>query len=74
MNIGNLICGFNSVSFPNLIHYDSLLRNAINIITKCDSYFITVYDRSLLQNATVLLQNATDITSCNNSFKKCDSY
>ena len=25
-----------------------------HIITKCDSYFITKYDKSLLQNATVL--------------------
>ena len=33
-----------------LIHYDTLLQNATDIITKCD--------RSLLQNAT-------DITNCN---------
>ena len=40
-----------------LIHYDTSLPD---VITKCDSYFITKYDRSLLQNASVfLLQNAT---------------
>ena len=40
------------------------------IITECDSYFITKYDRSLLQNASVfLLQNVTDITQCNNYYK-----
>ena len=41
-------------------HYQLLLQNATDVITKCDSYFITKYDRSLLQNASVfLLQNAT---------------
>ena len=50
-----------------MIHCDTLLQNATGIITKCDSYFITKCNRSLLQNvsgfllqnATVLLQNAT---------------
>ena len=50
-----------------MIHYDSLLQNATDIITKCDSYVITKCERSSLQNtpgfslqnATVLLQNAT---------------
>ena len=43
-----------------LIHNDSLLQNATDIITKCDSYFITKCDRSLLQIASVILfQNAT---------------
>ena len=42
------------------LHYQLLLQNATDVITKCDSYFITKYDRSLLQNASVfLLQNAT---------------
>ena len=35
-----------------LIHYDSLLQNVTDVITKCDSYFITKCDISLLQNAT----------------------
>ena len=48
MNIGKLILGVNSVSVSHLIHYDSLLQNVTDIITKCDSYFITKYDRNLL--------------------------
>ena len=70
MSIRNLIFGVNSVTVSYLIHYDSLLQNATNIITKCDNYFITKRDRSLLQNAlgfllqnaSVLLQNATGHT------------
>ena len=46
-----------------------LLQNATNIITKCDSYFITKCDRSLLENATVLLQNATVIAKCDVYYK-----
>ena len=49
-----------------LAHYDTLLQNATDIITKCDSYFITKCGKSLqnvsvflLQNVTVLLQNAS---------------
>ena len=65
-----------------MIHYDRLLQNAIDIITKCDSYFTTKCDGSLiqnasgflLQNATILLQNAADITNCDNFISKCDSY
>ena len=61
-----------------MIHYDSLLKNATDIITKCNSYFITKCDRSLLknalgfllQNATVLLRNATVITNCDNFITK----
>ena len=49
MTIGNLILGFNSVMVSYLIHYDGFLQNATDI-TKCDSYFITKCDKSLLQN------------------------
>ena len=43
-----------------MIHYDSLLQNVTDIVTKCNSYFITKCDRSLLQNASgFFLQNAT---------------
>ena len=35
----------------NLIHYETLLQNATVSITKCGSYIITKYNRSLLQNA-----------------------
>ena len=72
MSIGNQSCDVNSVTVSNLIHYDSLLQNATDIITKSDNYFITKCDGSLLQNtsgfllqnAIVLLQNATFITNC----------
>ena len=60
MNIENLILVVNSVTVSFLIHYDSLLQNATDIITKCNRYFITKCDRSLLQNESgFLLQNAT---------------
>ena len=82
MNIRNLIFRVNSVTVLYLIRYDSLLQNATDIITKCDSYFITKCNRSLLQNmsgfllenATVLLQNATVFTKCENFITKLDSY
>ena len=82
MSIRNLIFDVNSVTVSHLIHYDSLLQNATNFIIKCDSYFITKCDRSLLQNTsgfllqntTVLLQNMTGITNCDDCITKCDSY
>ena len=60
-----------------LIHYDTLLLYEKEIITECDSYFIAKCNRSLLQNAsgfllqnaTVLLQNATVITKCDSYYK-----
>ena len=81
MSIRNLIFGVNSATVSDLICYDSLLQNATDVITKCDTYFITKRDRSLLQNAsgfllqnaTVLLQNATIITKCDDFITKCDS-
>ena len=69
MSIGKIILGVNCVTVSYLIHYDSLLQNATDIITKCNSYFITKCDRSLLQNVTgFLLQNATVLIT------KCDVY
>ena len=54
------------VAIQYLVHYDSALQNATDIITKCDSYFITKRDkvyykmrrfyckmRQLLQNASI---------------------
>ena len=74
--------GVNSATVSYLIHYASLLQNATGIITKCNSYFISKCDRSLLQNASsfllqnakFLLQNATVITNCDDFITKCDSY
>ena len=61
-----------------MIHYDSQLQYAIAFITKCNSYFTTKSERSLLQNvssfllqnATVSLQNVTVITKCDNFITK----
>ena len=44
MDIRNLIFDVNSVTVSYLIYYDSLLQNATEIITKCDSCFITKCD------------------------------
>ena len=55
MSIKNLIFGINSVSVSDLIRYNSLLQNATDVNTKCDSYFITKRDRKLLQNASGFL-------------------
>ena len=88
MSIRNPILGVSIVTVSYLIHYNSLLQNPTDIITKCDSYFITKCNKSLLQyasgfllkNATVLLQNATVITHCDDLlqnatvFTKCDVY
>ena len=65
-----------------LVHCDTLLQNAIDIITECDNYFITKYDKSLLQNAsdsllqnaTVLLPITTAITKRINFITKCVVY
>ena len=60
LSIGNLILRVSSVTVSYVIHYDSLLQNATDVITKCDSYLIKNCDRSWLQNASgFLLQNAT---------------
>ena len=55
-----------------------LLQNGTEIITECDSYFITKYSQSLLQNAGALLRNATVVTKCDHFLqnvtiiKKCE--
>ena len=67
MSIGNIILSVNNVTVSYLIHYDSLLQNMTDIFTKCKSYFITKCDRSLLQNATVII-------NCDNFVTKYDSY
>ena len=46
-----------------------LLQNGTEIIAKCDSYFITKYSQSLLQNAGALLRNATVVTKCDIFYK-----
>ena len=56
-----------------LVHCDTSLQNMTDTATKCDSYFISKCGKVLLQNtsgflienATVLLQDVTLITKCN---------
>ena len=74
MNIGNLILGINRVAVSYLVHYDSLLQSATDIITKYDSYFITksvrffnYKMRQLYYKMRQLLQNATYITNCDSA-------
>ena len=43
-------------------------------MTKCDRSLLQNTSGFLLQNATVLLQNATGITNFHNIITKCDSY
>ena len=47
------------VAVSYLVHYYTLLQNATDVVTKYDSYFITKYEGSLLQNASILLPNPT---------------
>ena len=44
-----------------LVYYDT--------VRKCDRYFITIWEKSLLQN-----ESAFFIKRCNSSITKCDSY
>ena len=45
-----------------LVHYDTLLQNATDITTKCNSYFIANCEKNLLQDASGdILQNNTVI-------------
>ena len=68
------IVGVDSVTLSYLAYYGSLSQNATDIITKCDGLFITKCNRNLLQNATVLLENAQLITKWDNFIIKCDAY
>ena len=74
MSIRNLVFGVNSVTVSYLIRCNSLLQIVTDVITKCDSYFITKCDRSLLQNAAFLLQNATVLRKCSDFITKCHTY
>ena len=67
----------NQVTVSYLVHYDTFLQNATDIITKCDSYFIyrmqqrfitkcySYYKmRRFYYKMRQLLQNATFNTKC----------
>ena len=45
-------------------NYDILLQNETDIITKCDCYFITKCDKTLLRNAAVVRKGDDFITTC----------
>ena len=74
MSIRNLIFGVDSVSVSYLIRYDSLLQNATDAITKCDSYFITKYDKVYYKMRQVFHYKCDSFTKCDNFIAKCDSY
>ena len=64
------------VAVSYIVHYDTLLQNATDVITKCDSYFILnpkeVYYkmRQFYYKMRHLLQNASFITKCFGSLNK----
>ena len=68
MSIGNLLLGVNSVAVSYLIHYDSLLQNATDIMTKCGS--------NLLQNATEVYYKMCQVFyyKMRQFILKCDVY
>ena len=71
-----------------LVHYDTLLQNAADIIAKCDSYFITKCDKSYDKMRQVfyykmwqfyykirqLLQNASILLQNSTVIAKCGVY
>ena len=52
-----------------MINCDNLLQNATDIFTKCDRNLLQNAWGCLLQNAKVLLPNATVTTKCNVYYK-----
>ena len=82
ISIRNLILVASSVTVSYLIHHDSLLQNATDIITKSDSYLITKCGRSYYKmrqdfyyklrrfhyKMRQLLQNARFIINCSSTY------
>ena len=52
-----------------LAHYDTLLWNAADVITKCDIKSLKNESSFLLQNETVSLQNVTVLIKCDSYYK-----
>ena len=55
-----------------LVYYDTLLQNATDIITKCFLQIRQVLHykmRQLLQNTSILLQNAVQAAICRHTVK-----
>ena len=68
-----------------LVYYNTLLQNATDIITKCNSFFITKCDKSLLKKCVRFFIIKCDknllekhvrffITKCDSFMTNCDSY
>ena len=48
------------VGVSYLVHYDTSLQSATDIIANCDSCFVAIWDKGTLQNSSgTLLQNVT---------------
>ena len=82
MSTRNLIWGVNGVTVSCLIHYDRLLQNATDVITKYDNNFITECCRNLLQIPSGFFYKMQLcyykmwqlFTNCDDFIIKCDSY
>ena len=77
----NLILEAIVVAVSCLVHYDKLLLNATNIITKCDSHNITKCDRSYYKMCQVFYYKIRKfyyklrvITKCDSFITKCNRY
>ena len=58
-----------------LVHYDTLLQNTTDIITKYGSCFITKYDKSYFKMRQVFYYKMWQfITKCVDFITECDSY
>ena len=67
-SIGNLILGVNAVAVSYLICYDRLLQDATsNLLQNATEVYYKIASGFLLQNGTILLQNATYITNCDSA-------
>lgn len=56
------------------VYHGNLMQNEIDIITKCDSFYIAKCDKSLLQNASgFLLQNTSIVLQNQTIVTKYDS-
>ena len=61
-------------TISRVVPYNAILQNVADILTKCDNYFITKNNKSLLQNVSILLQNVIGIRKCKDLITKCRSY
>ena len=62
-------------TIPYLVHYENLLQNVPDVITKCGSCCITKCLKNLFQNMSdFLLQNGTVLLQTEMVITKYDSY